>query len=108
MVIQSPLLRNVKTLASILTIIAVEYLRSRILVQNQNQKHLDPEIVMKPRSNPIAFNAPMDLKDDPSEEESAGKKKDDQEIIITGLYTKEQLALFFGKKPMYVNCFITN
>lgn len=63
---------------------------------------------MKPRSNPIAFNPPMDLKDDPSEEESAGKKKDDQEVIITGLYTKEQLSLFFAKKPMYVNRFHTN
>lgn len=93
--------RNIKTMASILVIVMVEFLRSKVVVQNGNQNHLDVELKLKPRSGPIQFNSPVDLKDDPNEEYSAtGKKPDPTEIVISNLYTKEQLAPYFSKKPL--------
>jgi len=90
--------RNIKTIASILLIIITDLLRSRVLIQNNNQNHLDTEIKIKARSQPIPFQPPMDLKDEGNEEEGK-KKKDDPEVPISGLYNKEQLAPFFSKKP---------
>jgi len=94
------IMRNVKTLASILVIVIIEFLRSRVLVQNGNQNHLDVELKIKARSNAIAFNCPVDIKDDPEEEGSKNKKKDETEVLIKDMYTKEQLSTYFGKKNL--------
>jgi len=46
----------------------------------------------------------MDLKDEApdaeGEEKGTTKKKDETEIVISGLYTKEQLSAFFSKKTL--------
>ncbi len=71
-------------------------------MQNGNQNHLDVEMKLKPRSSPVPFNPPMELKDElVGNEETAPKKKDESEILISNLYTKDQLAPFFQKKTLY-------
>lgn len=88
-------------MASILVLVMIDFLRSKAVIINGNQNHLDVEIKLKPRSGPIQFNSPVDLKDDPLEEEGAtGKKVDPSEIIIANLYTKEQLAPYFSRKNL--------
>jgi len=94
--------RNIKTLASIWMIVLVELIRGKTIVQNGNQNHLDLELKIKHRAGPIAFNSPVDLKDDldPEEASATGKKPDPTETLITNLYTKEQLSAYFTKKQM--------
>lgn len=84
-----------------MVLVILDWLRSRVVIQNDNQNHLDSEIKLKHRSQPIPFNPPMDLKDEPDEEENVSKKqKNATDILIANLYTKEQLAPFFQKKAL--------
>ena len=85
-----------------MVIVLVEFLRSKAVVVNGNQNHLDVELKIKPRSGPIAFTPPVDLKDDLEEGDGSAtaKKVDPTEIVISNLYTKEQLSAYFTKKPL--------
>jgi hypothetical protein len=77
----------------------VDYLRSTVVVKNNNQDHLSPELKVKPRSSPLNFASPIDLKDtNPTQEAQNKKKNDDMAAIMTGIYDKTELFYFNNNK----------
>lgn len=92
--------RNVKTIASIFLQIMMDYIKNGVANQPTNQQHLPNQLKCNPRT--VGPFRAEDEKVDPDEVYVRKGKKGEEEDIIEGLYTREQLQpLFLTKKTWY-------
>jgi len=87
--------QSIRTVASVLFVLTFEYLKSTVGVpQTDNQKHLDLEKRIKP-------SQPLKIFDEyqPDEDEMK-RKKDEIDLIMIGIYKKDQIIEFLQKKPL--------